>query len=222
MKHRLRAPVLALLPLIASATPLLLLTICAPRYEARYFYTYWAGEVVNAILLIAVIFEITRVFGRALYTKTAGIEREVGMIVWTIPAMVAFAVLFLKILPDLHHELANLAFKIDTVCAVLMISLVGTVSLSMYFYGLRARVHAAAITYGLLVYSIGRVLVFSAVLNTADSLLWIYLERCLKPVYIISLFVWSVVLWFEEPERKLSREMHSFLERANRCETRRC
>jgi hypothetical protein len=195
---------------------ILLMTVCAPHYQWRYFYCYWAGEVVNAILLIAVIFEVARLFSRTLSMPESAIVRDVRMIGWTIPAIVAFAVLFLKILPDLHHELANLAFKIDTICAVLMISLVGTVSMSMYFYGLRARVHAAAITYGMLVYSIGRVLVFAAVLNTADSHLWIELERCLKPVYIVALFVWSAVLWRDEPERKLSGEMQRFVEIMNR------
>ena len=190
---------------------LILSTVCSPRYPLRYFYAYWAGEALNAVLLAAVIFEVARKFSREAGAIEPALLRDLRIISWTLPILTSTAVLFFRFLPDLHHELANLAFKIDTVCAIMMLGLVGTVSLSMYFYGVRFRVHAAAIAYGLLFYAIGRVLVFVAALNTADVYLWLEFERWLKPLYILMLLIWCVVFWFEEPKRKFSREVEWIL-----------
>ncbi|HTD57246.1 MAG TPA: hypothetical protein VK670_17780 [Silvibacterium sp.] len=190
---------------------LVLSTVCSPRYPLRYFYAYWAGEVLNAVLLAAVIFEVARQFSREAGTDEPSLLRDLRIIAWTLPALTSMAILFFRFLPDLHHELANLAFKIDTVCAIMMLGLVGTVSLSMYFYGVRFRVHAAAIGYGLLLYAVGRVLVFVAALNTADASLWSAFERWLKPLYILTLFLWSGIFWLEEPKRKFSREVEWIL-----------
>ena len=93
----------------------------------------------------------------------------------------------------------------------MMLGLVGSVSLSMYFHGVCFKAHGAAITYGLLLYAIGRVLVFVAALNTADVYLWLEFERCLKPVYILTLFVGCVIFGFDDPERKLSGEVERIL-----------
>ena len=194
---------------------LLLSTVCSPRHALRYFYTYWAGEILNAVLLAAVIFEVARKFSRDVGMTEPTLVSDLRIVSWVVPALTSIAVIFFRFLPDLHHELANLAFKIDTVCAIMMLGLVGTVSFSMYFYGVRFKVHGAAIAYGMLFYAIGRVLVFVAALNTANVNLWLECERWLKPVYILTLFVWCVMFWFDEPTRKLSGDVEIMLSRLN-------
>jgi hypothetical protein len=189
----------------------ILTTVCSPHHVLRYFYAYWAGEILNAVLLAAVIFEVARKFSRDVGISEPALLRDLRIIAWVVPALISVAVIFFRFLPDLHHELANLAFKIDAVCAFMMFGLVGTVSASMYFYGVRFKVHGAAIAYGLLLYAIGRVLVFVAALNTADVYLWLEFERWLKPVYVLTLFVWCVTFWFEDPERKLSGDVEKIL-----------
>jgi len=188
-----------------------LTTACSPHHPLRYFYTYWAGEILNAVLVAAVIFEVARKFSREAGLSEPSLLRDLRIITWTLPTLTSIAVVFFRFLPDLHHELANLAFKIDTVCAIMMLGLLGTVSLSMYFYGFRFMVHAAAVGYGLLFYAIGRVLVFAAALNTADADLWLEFERWLKPLYILILFIWCVIFWFEEPKQRFSGEIERIL-----------
>jgi hypothetical protein len=189
----------------------ILATVCSPSHHLRYFYAYWAGEILNAILLAAVIFEVARKFSRDVGITEPSLLRDLRIIAWTVPTLASVAIVFFRFLPDLHFELANLAFKIDTVCALMMLGLVGTTSASMYFYGVRFRVHAAAITYGLLLYSIGRILVFAAALNTANVFLWQDLERWLKPVYVLTLFTWCAVFWLEEPQKKLAGDVEELL-----------
>jgi len=211
-KKRYRAfPWFSALLIAEILQSVILTTVCSPHHTLRYFYAYWVGEMLNAVLLAAVIFEVARKFSRDVGLTESGLLRDLRIIAWVVPTLASIAVIFFRFLPDLHHELANLAFKIDTVCAIMMLGLVGTVSLSMYFYGVRFKVHGAAITYGLLIYAIGRVLVFLAALNTADVYLWLEFERWLKPVYILTLFVWCITFWFDDPERKLSGEVEKIL-----------
>lgn len=190
---------------------IILASMSSPHHYELYFYTYWFGEVVNAVILIAVTLELAKSFSQTIDIFDPQFFRNIQILAWVVPIASAVGVLCLKLLPDLHHELANLAFKIDTVCGFLMMGLVGSISLAMYFYGMRCRVHVAALTYGLFVYAVGRMLVFAVALNVQDVYLWRDLERWLKPTYVVIQFIWCLVLWVEEPQRKLTGLIGDFL-----------
>jgi hypothetical protein len=51
-------------------------------------------------------------------------------------------------------------------------------------------------------------LIYFAVLNTGSAEAWELLSRWSKPLYILMLFGWSLMLWLEEPKRKISSEMY--------------
>ena len=56
--------------------------------------------------------------------------------------------------------------------SITMCGLTVYVFLAAFFYGVRFRVHAVAITYGLTAYSLTRMLVYVAVLNTGSAEVW--------------------------------------------------
>jgi FtsH-binding integral membrane protein len=75
-----------------------------------------------------------------------------------------------------------------------------------------------AIAYGLTAYVLIRMLVYVAVLNTGSAEVWELLSRWSKPLYILMLFGWSLMLWLEEPKRKVSTEMHAMILRTRSIE----
>ena len=116
-----------------------------------------------------------------------------------------------RFIPNLPHHMVILAFKAATTSSVIMCGLTCYVFLAIFFYGVRFRVHAAAIACGLTAYVMTRMLVYVGVLNTGSPDVWGLLSRRSKPVYILILFVWSLMLWMEEPKRKTTTEMHSLI-----------
>jgi len=179
----------------------------------QYGYTYWSLDILDSLLLIFVIFELARVV-----TKTIDEHRGVFRaheLLWVGAALLLMGVMCWILLPSLPDAspIVALAFKAATASTVIMLGLTGYVSLAVFFYGVRFRVHAAAITYGLTAYVLTRMLVYVGVVNASSLDFQEKLLRWSKPLYILMLFVWSLMLWLEEPKRKLSTEMHALITR---------
>jgi hypothetical protein len=177
----------------------------------HYFYAYWSLDVLDSLFLIFVIFELARAVIRAV-GENQRVFRPLEL-----PG-VATALLLMGIggwglIPSLPHPMVTLALKAATTSSVIMCGLTFYVFMGIFFYGVRFRVHAAAIAYGLTAYVMTRMLVYVGVLNTGSPGVWELLSRWSKPIYILMLFVWSLMLWLEEPERKISTEMHTLIVR---------
>ncbi len=80
-----------------------------------------------------------------------------------------------------------------------------------FFFGLRFRIHAQAVLYGLALYMFGKLWVHTLLLLLGDLQHWSALEVSLKPVYHMTLLIWIACLWFEEPEVKLTPEMQRLM-----------
>ena len=182
----------------------------------HYFYTYWILDVLDSLLLLLVIFELAR-------TVTRVIDEHKNMfrshdLFWLAAALLITGISCWALAPRLPSPIVTLAFKAATMTSIIMCGLTLYVFLAAFFYGVRFRVHAVAITYGLTAYALTRMLVYVAVLNTGSADTWELLSRWSKPLYILMLFGWSLMLWLEEPHRKMSPEMHALMARTRHIE----
>ena len=177
----------------------------------HYFYAYWSLDVLDSLLLLLVIFEVSRAVTRVIDEYKN--EFRPHDLFWLAAAMLITVISCWAIAPTLPRPIVTLAFKAATMTSVTMCGLTVYVFLAAFFYGVRFRVHAVSITYGLTAYSVIRMLVYVTVLNTGSAEAWDSLSRWSKPLYILMLFGWSLMLWLEEPERKISREMYELIAR---------
>jgi signal transduction histidine kinase len=184
------------------------------RYGAAkyYFYTYWTLDVLDSLLLLFVIFELAKSVMRAI-DENQGVFQSLEM-QWLVAALLLVGMACWIFLPGVPHPMTlkhtipilmvNLAFKAATTSSVIMCGLACYFFRAIFLYGVRFRVHAAAIAYGLTAYVLTRMLVYVSVLNTGSRYLWDLLSRWSKPLYILVLLVWSLMLWLDEPKRKIS------------------
>jgi hypothetical protein len=173
----------------------------------HYFYTYWILDVLDSLLLLLVIFELARTVTRVI-DEFKNMFRSLDLFCLA-AALLITGISCWGLAPTLKNPIVTLAFKAATMTSITMCGLTVYVFLAAFFYGVRFRVHAVAITYGLTAYALTRMLVYVAVLNTGTAETWELLSRWSKPLYIFMLFGWSLMLWLEEPDRKLSPEMHA-------------
>jgi hypothetical protein len=182
----------------------------------HYFYAYWSLDVVDSLLLLLVIFEVSRTVTRVI-DAYKNVFRPHDL--FSLAAVLLITVISCWALaPKLPNPIVTLAFKTATMTSITMCGLTVYVFLAAFFYGVRFRVHAVAITYSLTAYALTRMLVYLAVLNTGSADAWELLSRWSKPLYILMLFGWSLMLWLEEPERKISREMYELKVRTRHIE----
>jgi hypothetical protein len=177
----------------------------------HYFYTYWSLDVLDSLFLIFVIFELAKAVMQAV-DENERVIHPLEMRFFA-AALLLMGIAGWRFIPSLPHPIVTLALKAATTSSVIMCGLTSYVFMAIFFYGVRFRVHAAAIAYGLTAYVMTRVLVYVGVLNTGGPYVWELLSRWSKPVYILMLFVWSLMLWLEEPKRKIGREMHTLIVR---------
>jgi hypothetical protein len=183
-----------------------LLALLAHYGSAKhYFYTYWSLDVLDSLLLLLVIFELSRTVTRVI-DEYKNIFRPRDLF-WLAAALLITVISCLALAPRLPNPIVTLALKAATMASITMCGLTVYVFLAAFFYGVRFRVHAVSITYGLTAFSLTRMLVYVAVLSTGSADVWELLSRWSKPVYILMLFGWSLMLWLEEPKRKISPEM---------------
>src|SRR5271165_4734171 len=170
---------------------LVLVGVHAYGSHRQYFYTYWTFEVIEAFIRIAVLVELTKNILRQLDRDDTPFLREFVLSSCALLALAGLAIW--RFTPDLQNPLTNAAFKITVFSGVLLLGLAGVTFLTVFFYGVRFRVHAAVLTYGLIIYSAGKFLVFAAVFDLRSPDWWSLCEKTLKPLYILCLFTWSLL-----------------------------
>jgi hypothetical protein len=176
--------------------------------DHTYFYTYWAMEWIDAVLRLFVLWEIARETAR--YTKDDARQVHKSLLRTGVILLPIAAILMWRSLPAQHDLVENLAIKSGVFTGVLVGVLVIMQVIGAWCCGVRLRVHTMALSIGLCFYYAAKLVVYLIVM-TDDGGLWLSLERWLKPIYILCLFFWSIVLWFDQPQRVLTAYMDRFL-----------
>jgi hypothetical protein len=167
------------------------------RYPRINFYTYWGFEALDALLRLLVLYEVARLLVAQCGMSVPGVARRYwSVIVVLLGVLLAFACLT----PSSPRLSVMLALRIGQMSSICVGGVTSLLILVTFFFGLRFRIHAQAVLYGLALYMFGKLWVHTLLLLMGDLQHWSALEVSLKPVYHMTLLIWIACLWFEEPE----------------------
>jgi len=178
------------------------------NYPTINFYTYWSFEALDALLRLLVLYEVAHLLLAQCGMSLAGLARRYwSFVIVLVGAFLAFAWLT----PSSPYLPVQIALRIGQMSSICVGGVTSLLILVTFFFGLRFRIHAQAVLYGLALYMFGKLWVHTLLLLLGDLQHWSALEVSLKPVYHMTLLIWIACLWFEEPEVKLSPEMKRLL-----------
>jgi hypothetical protein len=178
------------------------------NYPTINFYTYWSFEALDALLRLLVLYEVAHLLLAQCGMSLAGLARRYwSFVIVLVGALLAFAWLT----PSSPYLPVQIALRIGQMSSICVGGVTSLLILVTFFFGLRFRIHAQAVLYGLALYMFGKLWVHTLLLLLGDLQHWSALEVSLKPVYHMTLLIWIACLWFEEPEVKLSPEMKRLL-----------
>jgi len=181
---------------------------CVHKYPTINFYTYWSFEALDALLRLLVLYEVAHLLLAQCGMSLAGLTRRYwSFVIVLVGALLAFAWLT----PSSPYLPVQIALRIGQMSSICVGGVTSLLILVTFFFGLRFRIHAQAVLYGLALYMFGKLWVHTLLLLLGDLQHWSALEVSLKPVYHMTLLIWIACLWFEEPEVKLSPEMKRLL-----------
>jgi hypothetical protein len=193
--------------LIAQDAVQTIVLFCVHKYPAINFYTYWSFEALDALLRMLVLYEVAHILLAQCGMSIAGLARRYwSFIVVLVGALVAFTWLT----PSSPLPV-NLALRIGQMSSICVGGVTSLLILITFFFGLRFRIHAQAVLYGLALYMFGKLWVHTLLLLLGDLQHWLAFEVSLKPVYHLTLLIWIACLWFEEPEVALTPEMQRLM-----------
>ena len=174
------------------------------KYPRINFYTYWGFEALDALLRMLVLYEVARLLLAQCGMSISGVARRYwSVIVVLVGVLLAFAWLT----PSSPRLPVMLALRIGQMSSICVGGVTSLLILVTFFFGLRFRIHAQAVLYGLALYMFGKLWVHTLLLLMGDLQHWSALEVSLKPVYHMTLLIWIAFLWFEEPEVRPTQEM---------------
>jgi hypothetical protein len=192
--------------LIAQDAVQTIVLFCVHRYSAGnfYAYTYWSFEALDALLRLLVVYEVAHVLLAQCEMSIAGVARRY----WSFLVVLAGVVVTVAWLsPSSPNPALNITLRIGQMSSIGVGGFTSVLILATFFFGLRFRIHAQAVLYGLALYMFGKVWVHTLLLLLGNLQQWSALEVSLKPVYHMTLLIWIACLWFEEPEVKAAPEM---------------
>jgi hypothetical protein len=194
--------------LIAQDAVQTIVLFCVHKYPTVNFYTYWTFEALDALLRLLVLYEVAHLLLAQCGMSLAGLARRYwSFVVVLVGALIAFAWLT----PSSPYLPVQVALRIGQMSSICVGGVTSLLILVTFFFGLRFRIHAQAVLYGLALYMFGKLWVHTLLLLLGDLQHWSALEVSLKPVYHMTLLIWIACLWFEEPEVKLTPEMQRLL-----------
>ena len=194
--------------LIAQDAVQTIVLFCVHKYPTVNFYTYWSFEALDALLRLLVLYEVAHLLLAQCGMSLAGLARRYwSFVVVLVGALIAFAWLT----PSSPYLPVQIALRIGQMSSICVGGVTSLLILVTFFFGLRFRIHAQAVLYGLALYMFGKLWVHTLLLLMGDLQHWSALEVSLKPVYHMTLLIWIACLWFEEPEVKLTPEMQRLL-----------
>lgn len=193
--------------LIAGDVLQTLVLFCVQSYTSLNFYTYWSFETIDAALRMLVVYEAAEILLRQLNMSILGVMRRY----WTFSGLILGFVLPIAFYAPVNQPVPiQVALRIGQISSICVGSASILLMLVTFFFGVRFRVHAQAVIYGLSLYMLAK-LVMHALIIIMGVGTWPTFETWLKPVYHLSLMLWIVCLWRDEPRRKLSLEMEKLL-----------
>ncbi len=145
------------------------------------FYAYWLYEAFDACLRTMVVWEVARIL----------IQQHLGLNFWeeikgywlALLAVGAISVSLITFTSTNPYFAIRFALRINQVSTVGVGALVLMLLSMPYFFGVKARIHAHAITYGLGVYILGQFLVNGMVwINGIKQ--WSWIELLVRPAYL--------------------------------------
>jgi len=165
------------------------------KYYPLYFYSYWALELMDALIRIIVIWELLESVSKDIQDHRSYSVRDLGF------GFVAFLVCCIIFAWHVVHgghpsyrSVMQASIAADTLTVgVCLLSLRWSVR-----YGLRFRSHAMTIALGMAGFVLSKMLVHWVVTTHSVSH-WSVLERGLKPLYLICLIGWCIFLYLNEP-----------------------
>jgi hypothetical protein len=194
--------------LIAQDAVQTIVLFCVHKYPAINFYTYWSFEALDALLRLLVLYEVARLLLAQCGMSLTGVARRYwSFFVVLVGVLVAVAWLT----PSSPHLPVNIALRIGQMSSICVGGFTTLLVLVTFFFGLRFRIHAQAVIYGLALYMFGKLWVHTLLLLLGDLQQWSALEVSLKPVYHMTLLIWIACLWFEEPEVKPTPDMQRLM-----------
>ena len=178
------------------------------RYPAINFYTYWGFEALDALLHLLVLYEVGRLLLAQCGMSIAGVARRY----WSfLLVLVGVLVAFVCLTPSSPRLAVEVALRISQMSSICVGGVTSLLILATFFFGLRFRIHAQAVLYGLALYMFGKLWVHTLLLLLGNLQQWSALEVSLKPVYHLTLLIWIACLWFEEPEVKPAPELQQLM-----------
>jgi hypothetical protein len=178
------------------------------RYPRINFYTYWGFEALDALLRLLVLYEVARLLLAQFGMSISGVARRYWSV---IVVLVGVLLAFEWLTPSSPHLPVMLALRISQMSSLCVGGVTSLLILATFFFGLRFRIHAQAVLYGLALYMFGKLWVHTLLLLLGNLQQWSALEVSLKPVYHLTLLIWIACLWFEEPEVKPAPEMQQLM-----------
>ncbi|MGI8769898.1 MAG: hypothetical protein ACR2JE_00505 [Acidobacteriaceae bacterium] len=195
--------------LIAQDAAQTIVLFCVQKYPTVNFYTYWSFEALDALLRLLVLYEVADLLLAQFELSVTHLLRRYWSFFVGLLAMIVGIVWFTPSSPYLPVSVALRIGQVSSICVGGATSLLVVVT---FFFGLRFRVHAQAVVYGLALYMFGKLWAHTMLLLLGGDLQsWSALEIGLKPVYHMTLLIWIACLWSEEPEVKLTPEMQRLM-----------
>jgi hypothetical protein len=190
--------------LIAQDAVQTIVLFCVQRYPTINFYSYWSFEALDALLRLLVLYEVAHVLLAQCEMSLAGLARRYWSFLVVLVGVLATVAWLSPSSPYLPIQVALRIGQMSSICVGAVTALL---ILATFFFGLRFRIHAQAVLYGLALYMFGRMWMHTLLLLMGNLQQWAALEVSLKPVYHMTLVIWIACLWFEEPEVTLTPEM---------------
>lgn len=189
--------------LIAQDVAQTIVLFCVHRYPVINFYTYWSFEALDAVLRLFVLYEVAHVLLAQCGMSLTGLLRRYWSFFAVLAGVVA-AVAWLS--PSSPYFPVQVALRFSQMSSICVGGVTSLLIMATFFLGLRFRIHAQAVLYGLALYMFGKMWVHTLLLLLGNLQQWSALEVGLKPVYHLTLLIWIACLWFEEPDVSMTRK----------------
>ena len=195
--------------LIAQDAAQTIVLFCVHRYPVINFYTYWSFEALDAVLRLLVLYEVAHVLLAQCGMSVAGLLRRYWSF-FAVLAGVLAAVAWLS--PSSPYFPVQVALRVSQMSSICVGGVTSLLIMATFFFGLRFRIHAQAVLYGLALYMFGKMWVHTLLLLLGNLQQWSALEAGLKPVYHLTLLIWIACLWFEEPDVSMGRKTQPMMQ----------
>ncbi len=182
--------------LVQSCVLTMIYAYARPRI---YFNVYWTGELVATLIRVGVLLELGR--ATALYVRWQD-TRRLRALGLGLTVLIACAWLFFGG-HSISNPLVRFATQFSFLSSLLTFVMAGQFACITWLFGLRIRIHAQAIGYGLMLFYASSTVGDFALLD-GDASSWTVFQQALKPLYLLCLATWSYALWHPEPSRTIS------------------